>query len=326
MITIDGVSKRFGQIVAVDRLSCRIERGEVVGFLGPNGAGKSTTMRMLAGSLEPDEGSVVFDGRPIADDVRDAKRRIGFLAEANPVYDDMLVAEFLGYVSAVRGLTRADAREAVARAVDETDIANVFYRTIGELSKGFRQRTGLAAAILHRPELLILDEPTEGLDPNQRVDIRKLIADLGRERTVVLSTHVLQEVEAMCTRLLVLANGKLVAQGTIAEVRASRAGTATYVFDVEGEHADAYVAQMSGVTSVTTERAGGRTRWRVEAAGDLELRPQLFALARDRGWSVWELHREQTSLEVLFRGLTAANERARHTEDDEPAVTSGDGT
>jgi ABC-type multidrug transport system ATPase subunit len=189
MISVEGVSKRYGQVSAVDQLSFSVQRGEVVGFLGPNGAGKTTTMRMITGTLQPDEGSVLLDGTSVADDPMAAKRRIGYLPEANPLYDELIVAEYLEYIADLRGMSPEETRSGVADAVEETDIGEVFYRPISECSKGYRQRIGLAGAILHRPEVLVLDEPTEGLDPNQRVEIRRLVGSLGRERTVLLSTH-----------------------------------------------------------------------------------------------------------------------------------------
>lgn len=304
MISVDNVRKAYGPIVAVDDLSFEVNRGEVVGFLGPNGAGKTTMMRMLTGTLQPDEGVVRFDGSPIAEDLSAAKRRVGYLPEANPLYDELLVAEYLEYVSELRGLTRAETRSGITDAVEETSIAEVFYRPIGELSKGFRQRTGLAAAILHRPEVLIMDEPTEGLDPNQRVDIRRLVAELGRERTVLLSTHVMQEVEATCSRLLILSRGRLVAQGSVQELLARRAGTVRYVVEVEGDDAVAALAALPGVSDHRTEAVGDRARVHLDVADGRELRPTIFALARDRSWTLWELHREQASLEQVFRSLT----------------------
>ncbi|MGY8777306.1 MAG: ABC transporter ATP-binding protein, partial [Longimicrobiales bacterium] len=231
MITVEGVTKRYGEVVAVNDLSFTVERGEVVGFLGPNGAGKSTTMKMITGTLQPDAGSVLFDGAPISDDLTGAKRRVGYLPEANPLYDEMLVCEYLDYVSELRGLSPDQTRSGVADAVAETDIGSVFYRPIGDCSKGYRQRIGLAGAILHRPEVLILDEPTEGLDPNQRVEIRRLVGSLGRERTVLLSTHVMQEVEATCSRLVILREGELAAEGTVQELIAGRTGGVRYVVE-----------------------------------------------------------------------------------------------
>ncbi|MCG6955037.1 MAG: ABC transporter ATP-binding protein [Gemmatimonadetes bacterium] len=323
MIAVEGVTKRYGSIVAVDGLSFQVDRGEVVGFLGPNGAGKSTTMKMLTGTLQPDEGQVLFEGASIAADLTAAKRRVGYLPEANPLYDEMLVAEYLEYVADLRELNGQAARSAVADAVDETDISSVFYRPVGECSKGFRQRIGLAAAILHRPEILILDEPTEGLDPNQRVEIRRLVGDLGRERTVLLSTHVMQEVEATCSRLLILRRGRLAAEGNVQDLLANRSGAGRYVVEAQGEGVADALSGLSGVTSHTTEPMDGRVRVSLQTAGDEELRPVIFRMAREKDWTLWELHREKATLEQLFRELTS--EEAESADADRPSRREGGG-
>src|SRR5712692_4394198 len=215
LLTLENVSKRFGDITAVDRVSFAVDRGQVVGFLGPNGAGKSTTMRLITQFLEPDAGEIRLDGVPLADRARDAKRRIGYLPENNPLYLEMLVADYLAFIADLRDLTGDHRLRALDEAVAATGIESVFYRPVGELSKGFRQRVGLAQAILHRPDLLVLDEPTEGLDPNQRVEIRRLISELGKDRTVILSTHVLSEVQHTCSRVLIISRGKIVADGPV---------------------------------------------------------------------------------------------------------------
>ena len=305
MITVEGVTKRYGDVIAVDDLSFEVARGEVVGFLGPNGAGKSTTMRMITGTLQPDEGVVLFDGAPIADDLTNAKRRVGYLPEANPLYDEMLVSEYLEYIAELRALSREETRSGVADAVDETDIGSVFYRPIGECSKGYRQRIGLAGAILHRPEVLVLDEPTEGLDPNQRVEIRRLVSSLGHERTVLLSTHVMQEVESTCSRLVILRRGRLAAEGSVQDLVANRTQSARYVVEARGEGVVETLAALTGVAKHRSQELDGRTRVELDVAGTTELRPEIFAIARDRGWTLWELHRERASLEDLFRDLTA---------------------
>jgi ABC-2 type transport system ATP-binding protein len=305
MISVEGVSKRYGPVLAVDQLSFAVQKGEVVGFLGPNGAGKTTTMRMITGTLQPDEGAVLLDGVRVTDDPMAAKRRIGYLPEANPLYDELLVSEYLEYVADLRGLSAAEARSGVSDAVEETAIGAVFYRPIGECSKGYRQRIGLASAILHRPEVLILDEPTEGLDPNQRVEIRRLVGSLGRERTVLLSTHVMQEVEATCSRLVILSQGKLAAEGSVQDLLAARTGGARYVVEAEGQGVAEALGSLAGVTSHTEEAVYGRVRVQLEAGDEGELRPAIFRMARDRGWTLWELHRERASLEQVFRRLTA---------------------
>jgi ABC-2 type transport system ATP-binding protein len=305
MISVEGVSKRYGPVHAVRQLSFTVERGEVVGFLGPNGAGKTTTMRMITGTLQPDEGTVLLDGVPVAADPTAAKRRIGYLPEANPLYDELLVAEYLDFVADLRGLSAADARSGVADAVEETGIGEVFYRPIGECSKGYRQRIGLAGAILHRPEVLVLDEPTEGLDPNQRVEIRRLVSSLGRERTVILSTHVMQEVESTCSRLVILRRGRLAAEGSVQDLVANRTQSARYVVEARGEGVVETLAALAGVAKHRSQELDGRTRVELDVTGTTELRPEIFVIARDRGWTLWELHRERASLEELFRDLTA---------------------
>ncbi len=319
MISVEGVTKRFGDLIAVRDLHFEVNRGEVVGFLGPNGAGKTTTMRMLTGTLEPDEGRVLFDGAPIDHNLSAAKARVGYLPESNPLYEEMLVAEYLEYTAQLRMLDAATTRPAISDAVDETGIAEVFFRPVSELSKGYRQRTGLAAAILHHPEILILDEPTEGLDPNQRVDIRNLVSELGRERTVLLCTHVLQEVEAICTRLLIVNRGELAAEGTVADLLAAGQGLSQYTVEAEGEGVADTLSRLPGVDSLSSEEVEGRTRVQLSVAGSGELRPDIFRLATERRWVLWELHRGQASLEQLFRELTTdAEPDTGEIEDDTP--------
>lgn len=305
MIAVERVTKRFGDLVAVNSVSFDIAPGEVVGFLGPNGAGKTTTMRVLTGSLQPDEGRVLLDGRSIGDDEAEAKRRIGYLPESNPLYEDMLVSEYLEYAGRLRALRGRELTTAVRDAAEETDLGEVFFRPIAEASKGFRQRIGLAAAMLHRPEILVLDEPTEGLDPNQRVEIRKLVSALGRERTVLLSTHVMQEVEATCSRLIIINRGQLVADGAVKDLLAGQSALSTYVVEAAGGGVADAIAALPGVERHSAETVDGRTRVRIAARGAESLGPRISELARERGWVLWELHRERASLEDLFRQLTA---------------------
>ena len=310
LLALDNVSRRFGPVTAVDQVSFTIGRGEVVGFLGPNGAGKSTTMRMITQYLDPDEGTISFDGVPLGEAREGAKRRIGYLPENNPLYPEMLVAEYLEFVARLRGLRPAEARRATDEAVHATAIESVYHRPIAELSKGFRQRVGLAAAILHRPDLLVLDEPTEGLDPNQRVEMRRLIGDLGRDRTVLLSTHVLSEVEQTCSRLLIVTRGRLAADGPVAELVHRAHGASAVTVEAEGSGIAEAAAQLPGVTAVTPAPSqGGRTRLRLAVQGG-DPRPALFRLAVERGWTLYELHQEGGSLEDLFRELTTGAEPA----------------
>jgi ABC-2 type transport system ATP-binding protein len=305
-LTLDGVSKRFDGIVAVDSVSCQIDRGQVVGFLGPNGAGKSTTMRMITQYYEPDAGTIRLDGAPLGEAGREAKRRIGYLAENNPLYGEMLVSEYLDFIGRLRDLPTDERRRAMDEAVGATGLEPVFHRPIGELSKGFRQRTGLAAAILHRPDLLVLDEPTEGLDPNQRVEIRRLIVELGRERTVLLSTHVLPEVQHVCSRLLIINRGRLVADGPVNQLVARAKGGAHVTVEASGAGIADRLSQLPGVRAVDSrESSDGRLWATVSVTGETDIRPAIFELAKAQGWTLYELHQEAGSLEDLFHELTA---------------------
>ncbi len=308
LLSLDGVTKEFHDITAVDRVSFDIDRGEVVGFLGPNGAGKSTTMRMITQYYDPDEGEIRLDGVALGDDPVAAKRRIGYLPENNPLYTDMLVVDYLVFIARLRDMTGSDARCAIDDAVGGTGIEDVYYRPIGELSKGFRQRVGLAQAILHRPDLLVLDEPTEGLDPGQRLEIRRLIGNLGKDRTVLLSTHVLSEVRDTCSRLLIINKGRIAADGSVDELvaQASRAGGVHLLVEIAGEGVADGIAGLDGVREVVHRQASGdgRTALMVVAGMDRDLRPELFGLARDRGWILYELHQEASSLEDLFLQVT----------------------
>jgi ABC-2 type transport system ATP-binding protein len=307
LLSLERVSKRFDGIIAVDDVTFTIDRGQVVGFLGPNGAGKSTTMRMITQYFEPDGGQIRLDDMPLAEAGLEGKRRIGFLPENNPLYGEMFVAEYLDFVGRLRDLGRVERNQAVDEAVASTAIESVFHRPINELSKGFRQRVGLAAAILHRPDLLVLDEPTEGLDPNQRIEIRQLISHLGRERTVILSTHVLPEVQYTCSRLLIINKGKIVADGGV-DALLSRAGAGVRIsVEAAGSGIEKQISALEGVRRVEPHEAPeGRTRLTITADNERDVRPEIFALAKTGGWTLYELHQEAGSLEELFRELTGA--------------------
>ena len=311
-LSLEGVSKRFDGVVAVDQASFAIDRGEVVGFLGPNGAGKSTTMRMITQYIEPDTGTIRLDGVPVADAAREAKRRIGYLAENNPLYGDMLVTDYLAFIADLRELTSPVREQWLDAAVTATGIESVYYRPIGELSKGYRQRVGLAQAILHHPDLLVLDEPTEGLDPNQRVEIRRLIGELGKDRTVLLSTHVLSEVQQSCSRLLIINRGKIVADGPVDRLIQQAEGVVQIAVEASGEDVAATLARLAGVRQVEPARASasGRVAVRLTADRDADVRPGIFDLAKTHGWTLYELHQEAASLEEVFRQLTAGPEQS----------------
>ena len=312
LLTFDNVSKRFGNVTAVDGASFSVDHGQVVGFLGPNGAGKSTAMRMINQYFEPNAGEIRLDGVPLSDMGRDAKRRIGYLPENNPLYTSMLVVDYLAFIADLRELSGTDRTRAIDDAVTATGIAEVYYRPIGELSKGYRQRVGLAQAILHRPDLLVLDEPTEGLDPNQRTEIRRLIEELGKDHTVILSTHVLPEVRHTCSRLLVIHRGQIVADGPVDELVARASGVVRITVEAVGEGIAEAVGMLQGVQRVNEvhEVAGGRVAVTLTCDSARDLRPEVFALATARGWTLYELHQETHGLEDLFRELTTSPEPA----------------
>ncbi len=306
LLTLNSVSKRFGEVTAVDGVSFSVDRGQVVGFLGPNGAGKSTTMRMITQYYVPDQGEILLDGAPLAADSLAAKRRIGYLPENNPLYGDMLVSEYLDFVADLRELSGPARRAALDDAVQATGIETVFYRPVGELSKGFKQRVGLTQAIVHRPDLLVLDEPTEGLDPNQRIEIRHLISHLGRDRTVILSTHVLPEVQHTCSRLLIIHRGRIAADGPVEQLIARAEGQVQISVEVDGAGAAEALGALPGVQRVErTRELPGRSAYTLAADGKRDLRPEIFRLAAQKGWTLYELHQDAASVEDLFRQLTA---------------------
>lgn len=312
MIAVTNLVRDYGPIRALAGVSFTVERGQVVGLLGPNGAGKTTCMKVLTGFIAATSGEVTIDGRDIVEHGVAVRRRIGYLPENAPVYPDMRVRDYLRFVARVRDIPTdriADRIQAVARTVG---ITGVMDQDIGTLSKGYRQRVGLAQAMVHDPEILILDEPTSGLDPNQIVEIRELIKELGRDRTVILSTHNLPEVTATCNRILLIHRGRLVADGTPAQIQAQHGGGNTFRLSIAPGNAASPVADrlgaIEGVTTVTAldPTTKGIGEWRVEAQGDTDVRPELFRCAVTHGWTLLELHRERQDLETIFQRLTLA--------------------
>lgn len=307
------LSKNYGETRAVREVTFGVRRGEVVGFLGPNGAGKSTTMKMLTGFLRPTGGSAIVGGIGVAEDPLGAQARIGYLPENAPLYDDMMVYDFLRFVGTVRGVTGEALSERMRVVCERCGLADVLGKDIGQLSKGYRQRVGLAQALIHDPDVLILDEPTSGLDPNQIVEIRSLIRELGQEKTVLLSTHILPEVQASCSRVIIISEGQLVADDTPSALIEGGAGAVVrlVVASADGGPIDtaALRARMSSVSGVGTvdEEAGegaGTVGLVIRASGSDDPRPDLFRTAADAGFVLLEMHRERASLEETFRNLT----------------------
>ena len=310
-VTIDvrGVSKGFGPFKAVQNLSFQVNKGEVVGFLGPNGAGKTTTMRLLTSYYTPDTGSILINGVDNAEQDLETRRSIGYLPENNPLYEDLLVSEYLDFVADLRGMKGKPRKSNLDRTVEEEGLAEVFHRPISELSKGYHQRVGLAAAILHRPSILILDEPTEGLDPNQRISMRDLVKSLGQDRTVLVTTHVMQEVETTCERVLVINRGKLVADSPVDELLQLAPGLRRVYVEVEGEQIETGLATLPSVESVShLDPINGRKRYIVNLSGGEDPRPDIFRLATQKSWTLWDLHEERMRLEDVFHSLTVEDE------------------
>ncbi len=305
---VKGVSKYFGSRAAVDNLTFHIQKGEVVGFLGPNGSGKTTTMRMLTSYYTPDNGAILINNLDTRDHDRVTKTHIGYLPENNPLYGDLLVKEYLEFVSDLRGMTKAEKKQNIDRTIDETGLGEYFYRPVNQLSKGFRQRVGLAQAILHRPSILILDEPTEGLDPNQRLTIRDLIRSLGEERTVLLSTHIMQEVEATCERVLVISRGRLIADSPVTDLLKHAQISKSIYLEIEGNEVESRLQALASVTSVERmEPIGGRKRYTISVLPNEDPRPDIFHMAKRRDWVLWDLHEETARLEDVFHALTTEN-------------------
>ncbi len=304
-IEADHASKIFGNRKAVDDISFQIKRGEVVGFLGPNGAGKTTTMRMLTSYYTPDIGKVKISGMDTQESDIETRRKIGYLPENNPLYGDLLVHEYLNFVAELRGLSGKEKKRNIGLAVEEIRLTEVYYLPISFLSKGYKQRTGLAAAILHKPEILIMDEPTEGLDPNQRVSMRDLIRSLGKDRTVLLSTHVLGEIEGTCDRLLVINRGKLIADDPVSTISRRVRSSQSVVVEVQGRSVEKTLRKLKNITDLEREdRIGDRKRFLLTFDGGDDPRPDIFRMAKDQNWVLWELRESELKLQDVFQALT----------------------
>ena len=309
MIEVQDLTKTFGATRAVDGVSFQVRSGEILGFLGPNGAGKTTTMRVITCFLPPTAGQVQVDGLDVVERSLEVRQKIGYLPESAPLYLDMNVVDYLRFVAAVRRVPSAQVRDKVRRAVESCGLESVIHKNVGQLSSGYRQRVGLAQAILHDPEILVLDEPTRGLDPNQIKEIRDLIRDLGRQKTVIFSTHILQEVEALCDRVLIIHEGKIRFDGSKEDLSRSASGREQLVLELvaDGDVPGA-LRQVQQVEAVhVVDRGNGRVRLRVEAARGSDVRAALFRAAVDRGWVLLEMRREVRSVEDVFRELTLSS-------------------
>lgn len=307
MIEIRNLTKRFTEHTVVDDLSFKVLPGEVLGFLGPNGAGKSTTMKMLTGFLAPTSGTASILGFDIQTQTLKAQRQIGYLPEGAPCYGDMTVRGFLEFIAEVRGFRGTEKKQRVERAVAQVELEKVLEQSIETLSKGFKRRVGLAQAILHDPRVLVLDEPTDGLDPNQKHQVRQLIQGLARDKIVIISTHILEEVSALCTRAVVIAHGRLLADGTPLELE-SRSRYHQAVTLVAAEPLDqAALAALPGVAGVE-ENALEHSLSVLARPGEV-IFPQVNALIAERGWRIKELNVERGRLDEVFRSLTRGEQQ-----------------
>jgi ABC-2 type transport system ATP-binding protein len=289
MISVSNLTKRFGPTIAVNNISFEVNRGEVLGFLGPNGAGKTTTMRILTCYMMPDTGTATVAGYDVLEDSLEVRKRVGYLPENAPLYLDMDVASYLAFVAEVRGIQPEERGRRIRNMVGVCGLESVIGRVIGELSRGFKQRVGLAQTLIHDPEILILDEPTSGLDPSQIIEIRELIREIGQERTVILCTHILPEVEVTCSRVVIINEGEIAASGTPEELHSVAGGEDSLHVSVKA--ADAPVER-------------GYVRYLLKAGDGIDVGEEIFKVGVENGWTINEIRRETLSLEDIFLRLT----------------------
>ncbi len=306
-IQIENLSKTYGYQKAVDNISFTVKTGEILGFLGPNGAGKTTTMKMITGYLGIEEGNISIGGKSVREYPEETKRHIGYLPEHNPLYMDMPVIDYLQFCASLEGLPKSQMDERVREMVRTCGLNAEKHKKIGELSKGYRQRVGLAQAMIHDPEILILDEPTTGLDPNQIVEIRKLIRDLGKEKTVILSTHILPEVEATCDRILIINRGQIVADGTASTLRSQAQGQEMLRVRIEDvEDKNTVFSSIQSLPSVAMVDFSGRENnlFEIQSQPEQSSRRDIFKMCVDKNWVLSEMTPLETKLEDIFRDLT----------------------
>ncbi len=307
MIEVRELTKSYGPTVAVNKVSFDAHAGEVLGFLGPNGAGKTTTMRILTCYLSADAGSATVAGYDVFEASVEVRKRIGYLPESAPLYTDMGVLEYLNFMTQVRQLPKSERKERIRSVIDTCGLAGVIQKDIGELSKGYRQRLGLAQSLIHDPPILILDEPTSGLDPSQIIEIRNLIRDIGQEKLVLFSTHILSEVSATCNRVLIINNGKIVANGTPDELVSQAKGEEIVHIAIRGpqEEVEAQLSELDFVSQWThAETTDGIAAYQINATQERNAAEELFHVVVQNGWSLTELRKESADLEDVFLNLT----------------------
>ena len=313
MIEVQHLTKRYGRVTAVEDVSFRVERGEILGFLGPNGAGKSTTMRILTGYMPATEGKAIVAGYDVFEQPVDAKRRTGYLPETPPLYPDMTVQDYLTFVSKIKGVPAADRRQRIQTVMERTRVADMAGRLCSRLSKGYKQRVGLAQAIIHNPDVLILDEPTAGLDPKQIIETRQLIKELAGDHTIILSTHILPEVSQTCQRVVIINKGRVVAVDTPDNLTARLRGSVSMYVQVEapGQDVSAALSKVAGVTGVSeSDRHGSAVGYEVASEQGRDIRRELAQAVVGHGWGLLEMRPMRMSLEEIFLSLTTQDAAA----------------
>lgn len=308
MIKIENLTKDYGDVKAVKSISFSLDDAQIVGFLGANGAGKSTTLKMITGFLSPTSGNVYVDGKNIIDDCIEIQKEIGYLPELNPLYTEMKVYEYLKFHAEIRHIVGEDFRKALSKVVTDCSLQGVVHRTIGNCSKGYKQRIGLAAAMIHDPKILILDEPVTGLDPNQIVEIRELIKKVGKEKLVLMSSHILQEIQATVDRIIIINDGEIIADGTSKELIEDAKGLSVITLEVENAEENTIQDMKALIPSVSVksvEKNENVTRILIEYSNNSDPRKDLFNYAVDNKWVIMEMSVTKRNLEDIFRNLTS---------------------
>jgi ABC-2 type transport system ATP-binding protein len=309
MISVSNLSKNYGNVKAVDSISFDLKDGEVVGFLGANGAGKTTTLKMITGYLVPTNGEIKVNGLDIVDNTSKIQEMIGYLPELNPLYTEMRVYDYLEFLGSIRNIKGSDFKQALSRVVDKCGLSGVVHKVIADCSKGYKQRIGLAAAMIHDPKILILDEPVTGLDPNQIVEIRSLIKSLGKEKLVFMSSHILQEIQATVDKIIIIDKGKIVANGTNEELMSDFMGNVSLEMEVmkaTKKSAQELQAKIPSVKFISMEKSGGVQKVNFEYPKDKDPREDIFKFAVKSKWVILKMMPQTTNLEDIFRNLTSS--------------------
>ncbi|MGD8664925.1 MAG: ATP-binding cassette domain-containing protein [Desulfobacterales bacterium] len=311
MIQVENLTKYYHSLCAVDQISFNIEKGEILGLLGPNGAGKTTTLRMLTGYLQPSSGNIRVKGLSIDKHILEIKKILGYLPESAPLYHDMLVFDYLNYVAAIRRINGSQKMARIRHLADLCGINEVMHQPIGELSKGYKQRVGLAHAMMNDPEVLVLDEPTSGLDPNQIVEIRKIIKEIGQKKTIILSTHILSEAEATCDRIVIISQGKIVADGSAENLKQSTRGKNIMKLSVQNADLKTLRETLKDVQGlddvICVSETDNLLNIHLSYSSSADLRPEVYRRIKETDWVLLEFHQETQSLENIFRELTKEN-------------------